>query len=197
MSGAKRARHSLGGGAAASGGGSSSSSSSAAAGAAARDPRLSAKVNRLDCTSDIGWGRIMGYATAEECVRAYAQLCVAFGPGARVKRSVWFLRKKMVMAYLTPAERVSVFSLVSVAFGRGAAALKRSAKFGKPRTAPPALRSCSPTDRSRWTGWRRRASAFPRSKTSAVNLGMLSATAKASQTPAARRSSPSCARLRL
>jgi hypothetical protein len=37
----------------------------------------------------------------------------------------------MVMAYLTPAERVSVFSLVSVAFGRGAAALKRSAKFGK------------------------------------------------------------------
>ena len=116
----------------ASGGGSSSSSSSAAAGAAARDPRLSAKVNRLDCTSDIGWGRIMGYATAEECMRAYAQLCVAFGPGARVKRSVWFLRKKMVMAYLTPAERVRVFSLVSVAFGRGAAALKRSAKFGRP-----------------------------------------------------------------
>ena len=135
MSGAKRARHSLGGGAAASGGGSSSSSS-AAAGGAARDPRLSAKVNRLDCTSDIGWGRIMGYATAEECVRAYAQLCVAFGPGARVKRSVWFLRKKMVMAYLTPAERVSVFSLVSVAFGRGAAALKRSAKFGKPQYGP-------------------------------------------------------------
>ena len=131
MSGAKRARHSLCGGAAASGGGSpASSSAAAAAGATARDPRLSAKVNRLDCTSDIGWGRIMGYATAEECVRAYAQLCVAFGPGARVKRSVWFLRKKMVMAYLTPAERVSVFSLVSVAFGRGAAALKRSAKFG-------------------------------------------------------------------
>ena len=129
MSGAKRARHSSGGGAAASGGGSSSASS-ATAGGAARDPRLSAKVNRLDCTSDIGWGRIMGYATAEECVRAYAQLCVAFGPGARVKRSVWFLRKKMVMAYLTPAERVSVFSLVSVACGRGAAALKRSAKFG-------------------------------------------------------------------
>ena len=131
MSGVKRARHSSGGGAAASGGGSSSSSSSsAAAGGAPRDPRLSAKVNRLDCTSDIGWGRIMGYATAEECVRAYSQLCVAFGPGARVKRSVWFLRKKMVMAYLTPAERVGVFSLVSVAFGRGAAALKRSAKFG-------------------------------------------------------------------
>jgi hypothetical protein len=96
---------------------------------AARDPRLSAKVNRLDCTSDIGWGRITGYATAEECVRSYAQLCVAFGPGARVKRSLWFLRKKMVMAYLTPAERVSIFSLVSVAFGRGAAALKRSAWF--------------------------------------------------------------------
>ena len=130
MSGAKRARHSLVGGAAASGGGSSSSSSSEA-GRPPRDPRLSAKVNRLDCTSDIGWGRIMGYATAEECVRAYAQLCVAFGPGARVKRSVWFLRKKMVMAYLTPAERVSVFSLVSVAFGRGAAPLKRSATFGQ------------------------------------------------------------------
>ena len=131
MSGAKRARHSSGGGAAASGGGSSASSSAVAAGGVARDPRLSVKVNRLDCTSDIGWGRIMGYATAEECVRAYAQLCVAFGPGARVKRSVWFLRKKMVMAYLTPAERVGVFSLVSVAFGRGAAALKRSAKFGR------------------------------------------------------------------
>ena len=131
MSGAKRARHSLGGAAGASGGGSSASSATAGGGAP-RDPRLSAKVNRLDCTSDIGWGRIMGYATAEECVRAYAQLCVAFGPGARVKRSVWFLRKKMVMAFLTPAERVSVFSLVSVAFGRGAAALKRSAKFGKP-----------------------------------------------------------------
>ena len=101
-----------------------------------RDPRLSAKVNGLDCTSDIGWGRIMGYATAEECVGVYAQLCVAFGPGARVKRSVWFLRKKMVMAYLTPAERVSVFSLVSVAFGRGAAVLKRSAKFGKPQYGP-------------------------------------------------------------
>jgi hypothetical protein len=118
----------LGGGAAASGG--ESSSSSAGAGAA-RDLRLSAKVNGLDCTSDIGWGRIMGYATAEECVRVYAQLCVAFGPGARMKRSVWFLRKKMVMAYLTSAEHVGVFSLVSVAFGRGAAALKRSAKFGR------------------------------------------------------------------
>ena len=128
----KRARHSSGGGAAANGGGSSSSSAAAVGlGAGPRDPRLSAKVNRLDCTSDIGWGRIMGYATAEECVRAYAQLCVAFGPGARVKRSVWFLRKKMVMAYLTPAERLSVFSLVSVAFGRGAAALKRSAKFNR------------------------------------------------------------------
>jgi hypothetical protein len=119
----------LGDGAAASGGGSSSSS--AAAGAAVRDSRLSAKVNRLDCTSDIGWGRIMEYATAEECVRTYAQLCVAFGPGARVKRSVWFLRNKMVMAYFTSAERLGVFSLVSVAFGRGAAALKRRAKFGR------------------------------------------------------------------
>jgi hypothetical protein len=97
--------------------------------------RLHAKVNGLDCTSDVGWGRIMGYATAEECAGLYAQLCVAFGPGARVKRSVWFLRKKMVMAYLTPAERVSVFSLVSVAFGRGAAALKRRAEFGGYRGA--------------------------------------------------------------
>ena len=133
MSRAKRARHSLGGGAAASGGGASSSSSAAAG--AARDPRLSAKVNRLDCTSDIGWSRIMGYATAEECMRTYAPLCVAFGPGARVKRSIWFLRKKMVMAYLTTAERVGVFSLVSVAFGRGAAALKRRAEFGGYRGA--------------------------------------------------------------
>jgi hypothetical protein len=98
---------------------------------AVREPRLNAIVYGLDCNPDFGWGRIMGYATPEECVRAYAQLCVAFGPGVRVKRSVWFLRKKMVMAYLTPAERVSVFSLVSVAFGRGAAALKRSAKFGR------------------------------------------------------------------
>ena len=130
------------------------------------DMRLHAIVHRLDCTSDVGWGRIMGYATAEECVRTYAQLCVAFGPGARVKRSVWFLRKKMVMAYLTPAERVRVFSLVSVAFGRGAAALKRVQSSVSLSTAPPALRSCSPTDRSRWTGWRRRASASPRSKTS-------------------------------
>jgi hypothetical protein len=100
----------------------------------ARDPRLSAIVHGLDCTSDIGWGRIMGYATAVECVRTYAQLCVAFGPKARVKRSVWFLRflrNKMVMAYLTPAERVRVISLASVAFGRGAAALKRRAKFGR------------------------------------------------------------------
>jgi hypothetical protein len=80
------------------------------------DMRLHAIVHRLDCTSDVGWGRIMGYATAEECVRTYAQLCVAFGPGARVKRSVWFLRKKMVTAYFTPAVRASVFSLVSVAF---------------------------------------------------------------------------------
>jgi hypothetical protein len=132
MSGAKRARRSLSGGAAAvSGGASSSSSSSSSAAGAGRDPRLSAKVNRLDCTSDIGWGRIMEYATAEECVRTYSQLCVAFGPGARVKRGVWFLRKKMVMAYFTPAERMGVFSLVSVAFRRGAAALKRSATFGR------------------------------------------------------------------
>jgi hypothetical protein len=120
------------GGSGAASGGSSPSSSSAAGAAAVRDPRLSAKVNSLDSNPDFGWGKIMGYATAEDCVRVYAQLCVAFGPGARVKRSVWFLRKKMVMAYLTQAERACVFSLVSVAFGRGAAALKRSAKFGKP-----------------------------------------------------------------
>ena len=84
MSATMRALCSGGEGAAASGGGSSASSSSAVVGGAARDPRLSAKVNRLDCTSDVGWCRIMGYATAEECLRAYAQLCVAFGPGARV-----------------------------------------------------------------------------------------------------------------
>jgi hypothetical protein len=131
MSGAKRARHSLGGEAAASGGRcSSSSSSSAAAGTgAARDPRLAVVVHGLDCNPDFGWGRIMGYATPEDCAGVYAQLCVAFG-GARVKRSVWFLRKKIVMAYFTSAEHAGVFSLISVAFGRGAAALKRSARFG-------------------------------------------------------------------
>ena len=133
-----RAHRSGGGGTvAASGGGSSSATGAEAAGEEEVEIRLHAKVNRLDCTSDVGWCRIMGYATAEECVRTYALLCVAFGPGAQLKRSVWFLRKKMVMAYLTPAERVRVFSLVSVAFGRGAAALKRSAKFGKLRGEPP------------------------------------------------------------
>jgi hypothetical protein len=96
---------------------------------AVRDPRLAVIVHGLDCNPDFGWGRIMGYATPEDCARTYAQLCVAFGPDARVKRSVWFLRKKMVMAHFTSAERVSVFSLVSVAFGRGAAVLKRSAEF--------------------------------------------------------------------
>ena len=121
--------------AAASGGGSSSSL--AAGAGTARDPRLSAIVHGLDCNPDFGWGRIMEYARAEECVRTYAQLCVAFGPGARVKRSVWFLRKKMVMAFFTSAERLGVFSLVSVAFGRGAAALQRRAKFGKPIYADP------------------------------------------------------------
>ena len=30
------------------------------------DMRLHAIVHRLDCTSDVGWGRIIGYATAEE-----------------------------------------------------------------------------------------------------------------------------------
>jgi hypothetical protein len=128
----------LGVGAAASGGGSSSSFSSSAAGAGAeRDPRLAVIVHGLDCNPDFGWGRIMGYATPEECVGVYAQLCVAFGPGARAKRSVWFLRKKIVMAYFTSAEHVGVFSLVSVAFGCSAAALKRSAKFGRRIYDPP------------------------------------------------------------
>ena len=77
------------------------------------DLRHHAIVHRLDCTSDIGWRKVMGYATSEDCLR--------------------------------------VFSLVSVAFGRGAATLKRSAEFG-PRQLVLA------TDRSRWAGWRRRAS---------------------------------------
>ena len=46
---------------------------------AARDPRLSAVVHGLDCNPDFGWGKIMEYATPEECVGTYAQLCVAFG----------------------------------------------------------------------------------------------------------------------
>jgi len=41
-----------------------------------------------------------------------------------------------VMAFLSPEERVRVFSLVSKEAARGAAALKRSAKFGKPLFGP-------------------------------------------------------------
>ena len=72
----------------------------------------------------------MTYATAEECVRTYAQLCFAFGPTARKKRAFFFVLKKIVMVYLTPVERLRV-ALVSVAFARGAAALKRSAHFSR------------------------------------------------------------------
>ena len=95
------------------------------------DVRLDAKVNGLDCTSNIGWSRIMAYATPEECVRTYAQLSFAFGPPAskRLPTTVWILRKKMVMAYLTPAERLGVFSLVSSQAKVGASSLKRTAKF--------------------------------------------------------------------
>ena len=50
--GAKRARRSADEGAAASGEGA----------AAAVDPRLAVIVHRLDCTSDIGWRKVMGYA---------------------------------------------------------------------------------------------------------------------------------------
>ena len=64
MSGAMRAHSSGGGGAAASGGGSSSAA--AVGGREEVDMRLHAIVHRLDCTSDVGWGRIIGYATAEE-----------------------------------------------------------------------------------------------------------------------------------
>ena len=95
------------------------------------DVRLDAKVNGLDCTSNIGWSRIMAYATPEECVRTYAQLCFAFEPAARKKWTVFLLRKKMVMAYLTPLERLSVFSLVSSEAKVGASALKRTATFTK------------------------------------------------------------------
>ena len=103
---------------------------------APRDGRLDAIVNRLDCTGPLGWLNIMKYATAEECVGTYAQLCVAFGPGAQKKWKVFFVRSGEVMAFLSPEERVRVFSLVSTQALRGAAALKRSAKFGKPRFAP-------------------------------------------------------------
>ena len=71
----------------------------------------------------------MKYATADECLRTYAQLCTAFRPGARKNSNVFFVRRGEVMAFLTPDERVRVFSLVSKDAGRGAAALKRTANF--------------------------------------------------------------------
>ena len=103
---------------------------------AARDARPHAIVNGLGCTGPLGWRNIIEYATAGECVRTYAQLCVALGPGAREKSNVFFVRRRKVMAFLSPEERVRVFSLVSKDAGRGAAALKRAAMFGKPLFAP-------------------------------------------------------------
>ena len=103
---------------------------------AARDARPHAIVNGLGCTGPLGWRNIIEYATAEECMGTYAQLCVAFGPGARKKSKVFFVRRREVMAFLSPEERVRVFSLVSKEAARGAAALKRSAKFGKPLFGP-------------------------------------------------------------
>ena len=38
-----------------------------AAAAAPHDPRLAAILYGLDCNTDFGWGKIMGYATAAEC----------------------------------------------------------------------------------------------------------------------------------
>ena len=57
MSVAKRARCTGGLAAAATTGG--------AAGAVEIDPRLAVIVHRLDCTSDIGWRKVMGHATPE------------------------------------------------------------------------------------------------------------------------------------
>ena len=99
---------------------------------APRDRRLDAIVHRLNCTGPLGWLNVMKYATAEECVGTYAQLCVAFGPGARKKSKVFFVRSGEVMAFLSPEERVRVFSLVSTQALRGAGAMERTAKFGRP-----------------------------------------------------------------
>ena len=93
------------------------------------DLRLAKIVNRLDCNPDFGWGKIMEYATAHECMGTYARLCIAFGPGARKNSNVLFVRNRKVLAFLSPEERVRVFSLVSKDAGRGAAALKRTANF--------------------------------------------------------------------
>ena len=90
---AKRVRLSAVDGAAASGGGS------AAAGGAAVDPRLAIIVHRLDCTSDIGWRKVMGYATSEACLRVFSLVSVAFGHGAAtLKRSAEFGQDQLMLA---------------------------------------------------------------------------------------------------
>ena len=84
---AKRARRVADEGAAASGGGSTT----------AVDPRRAAIVHRLDCTSDIGWRKVMGYATPDDCVR-FSLVSVAFGRGAAtMKRSAEFGRDQLVL----------------------------------------------------------------------------------------------------
>ena len=87
--GAKRARRSADDGAAASGGGA----------AAAVDPRLAVIVHRLDCTSDIGWRKVMGYATSEACLCVFSLVSVAFGRGAAtLKRGAEFGVDQLVLA---------------------------------------------------------------------------------------------------
>ena len=86
---AKRARRSSDDGVAASGGGS----------AAAVDPRLAVIVHRLDCTSDIGWRKVMGYATPEARVGVFSLVSVAFGGGAAtLKRTAEFGKDQLVLA---------------------------------------------------------------------------------------------------
>ena len=147
---------STGGAAAAVSGGGSAKAAATTVGEDEIDLRLHAIVHRLDCTSDIGWRKVMGYATSEDC------LCV--------------------------------FSLVSVAFGGGAASLKRSAEFGDDQLV--LADGLIALDRVEAASIR-----FPKLKEAKVNLGGIFGGALAekwaSQTPAARRSSPSCARLRL
>ena len=94
------------------------------------------------------------------------------------------------MGYATAEERAR-YARLSVAFGRGAAALKRSAKFGKSDRSSLADGSLA-LDRVEAASIR-----FPALEDVRLICIVLSATAKASQTRAARRSSPSCARLRL
>ena len=100
---AKRARRSADGGGAASGGGS----------AAAVDPRFAVIVHRLDCTSDIGWRKVMGYATSEDCVRVFSLVSVAFGRGAAtLKRSAEFGSDQLVLAHGSIAlDRVEAASI--------------------------------------------------------------------------------------